>query len=51
LSKINDIYYADKYEMKQWYNEMAHTEFTLAEISSSHKTETDILNYIRELIE
>ena len=28
LSKIEDIYYADKYEMKQWYNEMAHTELS-----------------------
>ena len=51
LSKRKEIYYSDKHEMKQWYNEMAHTEFTFAEISSNHKTETDILNYIRELIE
>ena len=45
LSKINDIYYSNKEDMTKWYNEMAHTEFTLEEIGSNF-----ILSKIEELI-
>lgn len=45
LSKINDIYYKSVDEMKNWYNEMAHTEFLLTEYK-----DPIILEYIKELI-
>jgi len=45
LSKINDINYNTPEQMKEWYNEMAHTEFTLDEIGNDK-----ILKKIEELI-
>ena len=46
LSKINDINYNTPEQMKEWYNEMAHTEFTLDEIGNDK-----ILKKIEELID
>jgi len=39
LSNIENIYYCTPEEMKEWYNEMAHTEFTLKEIGSDEHLE------------
>ena len=45
LSKINDIHYNTPEQMREWYNEMAHTEFLLAELENE-----SIKKYIEELV-
>jgi len=39
LSNIENIHYCTPEEMKEWYNEMAHTEFTLNEIGTNEHLE------------
>jgi len=45
LTKINDIYYETPEKMREWYNEMANTEFLVYEFR-----EDTILDYIEEML-
>ena len=46
LSKINDIYYSDENTMREWWNEMCHTEFRENEYKDSM-----IFDYLQELVQ
>lgn len=45
ISNIENLYYANKNEILEWYRMLSYTEFTLEEFASSK-----ILDYIKELI-